>query len=91
MATLKNKEKRQDLRHDLYRRLETDGVPLPQTVKELRKILGLNQAAFAKMLGQSLSTLRKIEQQSGNVTLESVLKILEKFSLELVVKRQQRP
>lgn len=90
MATLKNKEKRQELRHDLYNRLETVGVPLPQTVKDLRKILGINQADFAKMIGQSLSTLRKIEQNSGNITLGSVEKILEKFSLELVVKRRPK-
>jgi predicted transcriptional regulator len=89
MATLKNKDKRQELRHDLYHRLETVGVPLPQAVKELRKILGINQADFAKMIGQSLSTLRKIEQSSGNITFDSVHKILETFSLELVVKRRQ--
>jgi hypothetical protein len=43
------------------------------------------------MIGQSLSTLRKIEQNSGNITLGSVDKILEKFSLELVVKRRPKP
>ena len=91
MATLKDKTKRQNLRQDLYQRLDTDGVHLAETVKGLRKILGLSQEEFASMIGQSLATLRKIEQNTGNVTLLSVRRILERFSLELVVKRRSEP
>jgi len=91
MATLKNKTKRQNLRQDLDQKLDTDGVKLAETVKGLRKILGLSQEEFASMIGQSLSTLRKIEQNTGNVTLLSVRRILERFSLELMVKRRSKP
>jgi DNA-binding transcriptional regulator YiaG len=90
MAILKDKGKRQKLRQDLYERLDREGVSLSLAIKELRKILGLNQAEFAKLVGQSLSTLRKVEQANGNVTMKSVQKILTKFSFELVVVRRKR-
>jgi transcriptional regulator with XRE-family HTH domain len=60
---------------------------LAKAVKDLRKVLGLSQVEFAKLVGQSLSTLRKIEQDRGNVTLETIYRILKKFSLELAVVR----
>ncbi len=88
MAKLKDKNKRQTLRQQLYQSLDTDGVSVPQAVRELRKILGLDQTEFAQLVGMSLSTLRKIEQNQGNVTLHTLNRILEKFSLELIVKRR---
>jgi transcriptional regulator with XRE-family HTH domain len=87
MATLKDQSKRQSIRHELYQQLDTRGLPLAKAVKDLRKVLGLSQVEFAKLVGQSLSTLRKIEQDRGNVTLDTIYRILSKFSLELAVVR----
>lgn len=90
MAILKDKDKRQKIRLDLYQKLDHEGVYLPRAIKELRKFLGMSQSEFAKLVGQSLSTLRKVEQANGNVTMKSIQKILQKFSLELVVVRRKK-
>lgn len=90
MALLKDKDKRQKIRQDLYQKFESEGMSIPLAVKQLRKILGLSQVEFAKMVGQSLSTLRKVEQNHGNVTMKSIDKILEKFSLKIVVVRRKK-
>lgn len=63
MTKLKDLNKRQAVRHDLYRRLSDKGAPLSQVVKDLRKILGLDQAEFAKLVGQSLPRYRHFFQK----------------------------
>lgn len=92
MALVRDKEKRSKIRKELYEKLDQSGASLSQTVKGLRQILSKDQEEFAEMLGISLATLRKIEQRNGNFTMKSVRKILDRFSLELVVKtKRSRP
>lgn len=91
MALLRDKNRRNEIRRSLYEKLEVQGEAIPETIKTLRKILAMDQARFAKHAGISLATLRKIEQQTGNVTLETLEKILDKFSLEIVVKVKKKP
>lgn len=91
MPLIRDKQKRNKLRHELYEALNSGGESLAAVVKSLRKMLGKDQASFAEYIGISLATLRKIEQESGNVTMASVHKILDRFSLELVVKVKPRP
>lgn len=91
MTVLRDKAKRQDLRQEFYERLGKSGVPLSEAVKILRKILAKDQTTFSREVGIAVSTLRKIEQNSGNVTLETVERILDKYSLELTVGTKQKP
>jgi DNA-binding transcriptional regulator YiaG len=86
MPLLRDKQKRNKVRHELYESMATTGVALPTVVKSLRKMLNKDQAEFAEYIGNSLTTLRKIEQNRGNVTMASVRKILDRFALDLVVK-----
>ncbi len=90
MALLKEKSKREDIRQQLYATLELKGESISETVKTLRKILAKDQEDFCKLVGISLSALRRIEQNRGNVTLSTIKKILDKFSLELKVKTKAR-
>lgn len=53
-------------------------------------MLGKDQAEFCDFIGIGLSTLRRIEQNNGNINLATVEKILKKFSLQLVVKTMPR-
>ncbi|MBM4254116.1 MAG: helix-turn-helix domain-containing protein [Deltaproteobacteria bacterium] len=69
----------------LYEDLAADGLRIPDLVKSLRKMLAKDQPGFAKQVGISLATLRKIEQDRGNVTMDSVRKILDRYDLDLVV------
>jgi len=87
MATLRDKNQRNDMRHQLYDDLATSGVDIAKFVKTMRKVLGQDQIEFCKTVGVGLATLRKIEQKNGNITLESLEKILKKFAVRLVVKK----
>jgi ribosome-binding protein aMBF1 (putative translation factor) len=86
---LKQKEKRNNLRHELYAKLDTDGESIQDTCKSLRKILGWDQVKLAQEVRISLSALRRIEQGHQNVRLDTIAKILGHFKLRLVVKRSQ--
>ena len=87
MTKLADKDKRKVLRKNLYEKLEREGVTIPQAIKDLRRIMGLNQDEFAKRIGISLSALRRIEQGHDNFNFETLNKILNPFSLKLVVKK----
>jgi transcriptional regulator with XRE-family HTH domain len=90
MPVLKDKAKRNELRRELYAVLDARGESLPATIKGLRKILALDQEAFAEYVGISLSALRRLEQANGNVTLKTIEKVLKRFNLELNVVAPRR-
>jgi len=50
-------------------------------------MLAKDQLEFCQMVGISLSTLRKIEQGRGNVTVATLDKVLAPFGLSLAVVR----
>ena len=85
MTILKDKAKRQKLRQELYQKLDARGVSISETVKSLRKILAKDPASFSEEVGVAISTLRKIEQENGNISLEVICRILDRYSLELAV------
>ncbi len=87
MAKLRDKDKRNQIRHELDVRLDASGVPVAELSKSLRKMLGKDQVEFCQMVGISLSTLRKIEQGRGNVTVATLDKVLAPFGLSLAVVR----
>lgn len=86
MPLLKQISKREKLRADLFEKLAMDGGDIADTIKSMRKILGWDQQALAKSAGISLSALRRIEQGSTSIRLDTIEKILRLFKLRLVVK-----
>ena len=84
MTVMRNREKRQKLREDLYDRLDR-GDRISQVIKDLRRVLSMDQQKFADHCEISIKTLRAIEQEK-NFQVDSVQKVLDKFSLELVVR-----
>jgi DNA-binding XRE family transcriptional regulator len=89
MPIIRDKQKRNEIRAKLYENLAGDGLKIPDLVKSIRKMLAKDQATFAEHIGISLATLRKIEQNRGNMTMDSVRKILDRYDLELVVKTKK--
>ena len=90
MPVLKQIPKREKLRADLFEKIATDGGEVADTIKNMRKILGWDQKALAKSAGISLSALRRIEQGSRSIRLDTLEKILHLFKLRLVVKSAAR-
>lgn len=88
MPVLEDKTKRKVIRSELYEQLERDGLPIKDTVKKLRQIMGMDQEKFAEKVGMSLSALRRIEQDQQNFNLATLHRILDLFQLQLVVKKK---
>lgn len=86
MSLLRNKDQRKKLREDFYRSLEVEGADIVSTLKTLRKILGWEQKAMADAAGISLSALRRMEQGGTNIRLDTLEKVLKRFSLKMVIK-----
>lgn len=55
------------------------------TIKQRRKELGLEQVDLCEMADIGSTTLSKLEQGKGNITLESLEKILEVLGLNLTL------
>ena len=89
MPLLKDSEKRRKLRSELYEKLN-DGVKIPEALKSLRSILSMSQDDFAKHCGISVSVLRRIEQDKGAYSIESLNRILSKFSFEIVIRKTRK-
>lgn len=83
---MKKLENRADVFTDIYRQLDERSISLGETVRQLRtRITGLTQADFARMCKISLRTLRQLEQDNGNPTLETVNSVLRAFGMQLGV------
>lgn len=71
---------------DIWRQLDEGSITLGETIRQLRtRITGLTQADFARMCKISLRTLRQLEQDNGNPTLETVNSVLRAFGMTLGV------
>jgi len=77
---------RAEIFDDIWRQLEEGSITLGETIYQLRtRITGLTQADFARMCKISLRTLRQLEQDNGNPTLETVNSVLRAFGMQLGV------
>lgn len=59
-----------------------------EAVRRLRvDVAGVNQATFARMTDISVRTLRQLEHDEGNPTVETLRSVLEPFGLSLGIQR----
>ena len=69
MPMLRDKQKRNELRHELYQKLEESGESLPQTVKSLRKMLSKDQTDGLEMTWGNAEAIvemtKKIAERDG--------------------------
>ena len=70
-------------RDDMYRRIRAGELSLGNAVRTMRKLSRLTQPEFAKHRGISLDSLRAIEADTGNPTLETLNKVVSIFGLEV--------
>lgn len=83
MKTLKNRE---DVYNDIRRQLDAGSISHGETIRQLRtRVTGLTQADFARMCKISLRTLRQLEQDSGNPTLDTLNSVLRLFGMQMGV------
>ena len=84
------KERRNELREQLYDRIARGDISLPDAVRLMRKIAGRTQIEYARAVGVSPRILIELERGLGNPTLKTLEKILAPFGLEVGVRRKPR-
>lgn len=87
MARKHDAEARELRRREFFAAVEQGGMSLRDAVRGYRRMLGKNQADFAKMVGVPKRTLLAFEQGHGNPTLATVRKMLRGSGLDLAVVR----
>lgn len=64
------------------------GLPehLGQQLKSLRKLRGMSQGELGARLGVTQSRVAQIEAQPGSVSLDQILRMLQVFGAELLIR-----
>jgi len=84
------KAKLNALRHAFYDDLDEGRLTnLPATVRRMRKITGLTQTEYAKLVGIAPRVLMDLERGVGNPTLRSLEKLAAPFGLRVGLVRKQ--
>lgn len=62
---------------------------LSNTLKDRRTQLKISQADLAEMAGVSLATVKDIEREKGNPSIQTIEKLLNVLGLEIVYRLRQ--
>lgn len=62
---------------------------LPDTIRRMRKAIGLTQIEYAKLAGVAPRVLIDLERGVGNPTLKTLEKLAAPFGLQVGLKRKQ--
>lgn len=84
LSPIEQMQKRQEVLDTIEQHPEWE---IYQVAKYLRTELRLTLPEMAKITKIAPQTLQKIEQPESNPTLQSILKLLNAFGLDLMVKR----
>lgn len=71
-------------RRELYDELRRGALDLRTAVKRMRRIVGLSQADYAKLIGLSPRVVIDFERGVGNPTLRTLEMLGRPFGLEVV-------
>jgi DNA-binding XRE family transcriptional regulator len=74
---------------DLYDALERNDLSLQLACRRMRRILGMSQSAYAKLIGISAQSLMDFERCKGNPTLRTLEAIARPFGLRVCFRRTQ--
>ncbi|MBX3193085.1 MAG: helix-turn-helix transcriptional regulator [Labilithrix sp.] len=84
------KETRARLRTELYERADRGDLDLREALRMMRKIAGLSQVEYARLVRVSPRVLVAFERGGGNPTMKTIEKMLAPFALELTLRRRRR-
>ncbi len=91
MKTKKNKAHLNELRYAFFKDLDEGNLSdLFDTIRRMRKITGLTQPEYAKLIRIAPRVLIDIERGVGNPTLKTLNKIAEPFGLRIGLLRRNK-
>lgn len=77
-------QQRQALLSDIQEQLLAGSLSIGNAAKRLRReVTGLRQEQFARMCKISLRTLRQLEQDDGNPTLQTLNGVFNRFGMRV--------
>jgi transcriptional regulator with XRE-family HTH domain len=80
---MKSKSRKDD-RRAFFDALDAGEIPsLPDTVRRMRKSIGLTQTEYAKLAGVAPRVLMDLERGAGNPTLNTLEKLAAPFGLRV--------
>jgi len=87
----KRKNRLNELRRAFYDDLDAGRLTtLPETIRRMRKSIGLTQTDYAKLVGIAPRVLIDLERGVGNPTLRTLEKIAGPFGLRAALVRKNR-
>ncbi len=86
----KHKPPRRDRRRAFFNDLDEGRLTsLPDTIRRMRKSIGLTQVEYAKLAGVAPRVLIDLERGVGNPTLKTLEKLAAPFGLQVGLVRKQ--
>jgi DNA-binding XRE family transcriptional regulator len=83
-------EKVQEMRKELFEKIDAGTITIAEASRLMRKILGMNRRDYAeKILKISHDALQDVETGKGNPTLKTLQKIGKPFGLEVAFIRKE--
>ena len=83
-------EKVQELRKELFDRIDAGTITIADASRLMRKILGMNRKDYAKkILKISHDSLQDVETEKGNPTIKTLQAIGKPFGLEVAFVRKK--
>lgn len=79
----KSPEELQVLRHTLVNRLVSEQPDVAQAARWIREAIGLNQKAFAALVGLSTPQIARLERGEANPTLDTLQAVGKPFGLKI--------
>ena len=78
-----------ETRDAFFAAVEAGDLTLAETVRRMRKSVGMTQVEYAKLVGIAPRVVIDLERGVGNPTLESLTKIVSPFGLELAIRKKR--
>lgn len=90
MANSRCKAHLKDRRRAFFNDLDEGRLTsLPDTIRKMRKAIGLTQIEYAKLAGVAPRVLIDLERGVGNPTLKTLEKLAAPFGLQVGLKRKK--
>ena len=85
----RTREEMNKLRMQFYEDIRTNALTLPETVRRMRRVIGMTQPEYAHLVGVTPRAVIDLERGVGNPTLKTLQKLGNPFGLEVRLSRRQ--
>ena len=85
----RTREEMNKLRVQFYQDIWENKLTLPETVRRMRRVIGMSQPEYARLVGVAPRVVIDFERGVGNPTLKTLQKFGKPFGLEVHLSRRK--